>query len=148
MISGIEASTTDDLQAKSQKRRKPLLLKRKAITTSIFDSSKIKTDGRKGSTSGASTTAGLVFGQPLEKCLSNDNAFAVSIQKQKGSDDSGGGSLSRKSRSSITSLDNHLLSSTISSDGNYVNFCLFINTNNPANHNKNFHDCSLFFVVA
>lgn len=113
------------MQAKSQKRRKPLLLKRKAITTSIFDSSKIKTDGRKGSTSNASTTGGLVFGQPLEKCLSNDNAFAASIQKQKGSDDSGGGSLSRKSRSSITSLDNHLLSSTISSDGNYVNIhCL------------------------
>lgn len=123
--SKIEASTTDDMQAKSQKRRKPLLLKRKAITTSIFDSSKIKTDGRKSSTNNASTTSGLVFGQPLEKCLSNDNAFAASMQKQKGSDDSGGGSLSRKSRSSITSLDNHLLSSTISSDGNYVNiYCL------------------------
>lgn len=44
------------------------------------------------------------------------------MQKQKGSDDSGGGSnkLSRKSRSSITSLDNQIPGSTISSDGNYV----------------------------
>lgn len=98
------------------------MLKRKALTTSFFDSSKIKSDGRKGSAS--NTSGGLVFGQPLEKCLSNDNAFGTSI-KQKGSDDSGGGGggtkLSRKSRASITSLDNQLpISSAISSDGNYV----------------------------
>lgn len=64
-----------------------------------------------------------MFGQPLEKCLSNDHAFGGS-SKQKGSDDSGGGGgnkLSRKSRASITSLDNQLpISSAISSDGNYV----------------------------
>lgn len=98
------------------------MLKRKALTTSFFDSTKIKSDGRKGSTSNAS--GGLIFGQPLEKCLSNDNAFGAST-KQKGSDDSGGGGggnkLSRKSRCSITSLDNQLpISSAISSDGNYV----------------------------
>lgn len=115
-----EAATTDGLQQKSQKRRAPLLLKRKALTTSFFDSSKIKSDGRKGSTSNAS--GGLVFGQPLEKCLSNDNAFGSS-NKQKGSDDSGGGGghkLSRKSRCSITSLDAQIPGSAISSDGNYV----------------------------
>lgn len=116
-----EASATDSSLQKSQKRRAPLLLKRKALTTSFFDSSKIKSDGRKGS--GSTQTGGLVFGQPLEKCLSNDNAFGTSV-KQKGSDDSGGGGgmkLSRKSRASITSLDNQLpISSTISSDGNYV----------------------------
>lgn len=120
-----ETTATDASLQKSQKRRAPLLLKRKALTTSFFDSSKIKSDGRKGSAS--NTSGGLVFGQPLEKCLSNDNAFGTSI-KQKGSDDSGGGSgggggtkLSRKSRASITSLDNQLpISSAISSDGNYV----------------------------
>lgn len=116
----VETPTTDGLQTKSTKRRAPLLLKRKALTTSFFDSTKIKSDGRKGSTSNASS--GLVFGQPLEKCLSNDHAFGGS-SKQKGSDDSGGGGskLSRKSRASITSLDNQLpISSAISSDGNYV----------------------------
>lgn len=115
----IETTATDTSLQKSQKRRAPLLLKRKALTTSFFDSSKIKSDGRKGSTS--NTTGGLVFGQPLEKCLSNDNAFGTTI-KQKGSDDSGGGTkLSRKSRASITSLDTQLpISSAISSDGNYV----------------------------
>lgn len=125
----IDTAATDSLQPKSQKRRAPLLLKRKALTTGFFDSSKIKNDGRKGSTSNAS---GPIFGQPLEKCLSNDNAFGMS-QKQKGSDDSGGNGfshkLSRKSRSSITSLDNQLpLSSAISSDENYVNEIL-----SPAN---------------
>lgn len=95
------------------------------MTTGFFDSSKIKSDGRKGSTSNASGGGGLIFGQPLEKCLSNDNAFGMS-NKQKGSDDSGGNGLShklsRKSRSSITSLDAQLPnSSAISSDGNYVN---------------------------
>lgn len=116
----IDTTATDGLQSKSQKRRAPLLLKRKALTTSFFDSSKIKSDGRKGSTSNAS--GGLIFGQPLEKCLSNDNAFGAS-NKQKGSDDSGGGGhkLSRKSRCSITSLDAQLpVGSNISSDGNYV----------------------------
>lgn len=119
-----ETATDSSLQ-KSQKRRAPLLLKRKALTTSFFDSSKIKSDGRKGSTS--NTTSGLVFGQPLEKCLSNDNAFGTTI-KQKGSDDSGGGTkLSRKSRASITSLDTQLpISSAISSDGNYVRSILCI----------------------
>lgn len=113
------ASTTDGLQ--QPKKRRALLLKRKALTTSIFDSSKTKSDGRKGSTSNAS--GGLIFGQPLEKCISGDNPFGSTI-KQKGSDDSGGGSghkLSRKSRLSITSLDAQLpISSAISSDGNYV----------------------------
>ncbi|XP_055320949.1 uncharacterized protein LOC129577599 isoform X2 [Sitodiplosis mosellana] len=116
-----ETATTDGLQQKSQKRRAPLLLKRKALTTSFFDSSKIKSDGRKGSTNNA--TGGLIFGQPLEKCLSNDNAFGAS-SKQKGSDDSGGGhKLSRKSRCSITSLDAQLPGSAISSDGNYSGSC-------------------------
>lgn len=113
-----ETATTNSLQTKSPKRRAPLLLKRKSLTTSFFDSSKIKNDGRKGSTSG-----GLIFGQPLEKCLSNDNAFIAST-KQKGSDDSGGGGggpkFSRKSRCSITSLDAQLSGRAISSDGNYV----------------------------
>ncbi|XP_031640723.1 uncharacterized protein LOC116352342 isoform X2 [Contarinia nasturtii] len=118
-----ETTTTDGLQPKSQKRRAPLLLKRKALTTSFFDSSKIKSDGRKGSTSNAS--GGLIFGQPLEKCLSNDNAFAASTTttKQKGSDDSGGHKFSRKSRCSITSLDAALPGSAISSDGNYSGSC-------------------------
>lgn len=117
-----ETSATDGLQQKSQKRRAPLLLKRKALTTSFFDSNKLKSDGRKGSTSNQG--GGLIFGQPLEKCLSNDNAFTS--HKFKGSDDSGGVNrkLSRKSRSSITSLDNQSLQigSNISSDGNYVSF--------------------------
>lgn len=120
-MTNAETTTTDGLQTKSQKRRAPLLLKRKALTTSFFDSSKIKSDGRKGSTSNAS--GGLIFGQPLEKCLSNDNAFAASSTstKQKGSDDSGGHKFSRKSRCSITSLDAATLpGSAISSDGNYV----------------------------
>lgn len=122
-----ETATTDGLQPKIQKRRAPLLLKRKALTTSFFDSSKIKSDGRKGSTSNAS--GGLIFGQPLEKCLSNDNAFGAS-NKQKGSDDSGGGGhkLSRKSRCSITSLDAQLPGSAISSDGNYVSILMPIQT--------------------
>lgn len=119
----IEATATDGLQQKSQKRRAPLLLKRKALTTGFFDSSKIKSDGRKGSASNqGGSGCGLIFGQPLEKCLSNDNTFVS--HKFKGNEDSGGGNhkLSRKSRSSITSLDNQLpISSTISSDGNYVN---------------------------
>lgn len=108
------------MQPQKTQKRRALLLKRKALTTSFFDSSKIKSDGRKGSTSNASI--GAIFGQPLEKCLSNDNAFGATT-KQKGSDDSGGSGhkLSRKSRLSITSLDNQLPSSSaISSDGNYV----------------------------
>lgn len=111
------------MQPQKTQKRRALLLKRKALTTSFFDSSKIKSDGRKGSTSNASI--GAIFGQPLEKCLSNDNAFGATT-KQKGNDDSGGSGgsghkLSRKSRLSITSLDNQLPSSSaISSDGNYV----------------------------
>lgn len=124
-IDETDSAASDGLQPKATKRRAPLLLKRKALTTGFFDSSKIKSDGRKGSTSNASG-GGLIFGQPLEKCLSNDNAFGMTT-KQKGSDDSGGNGLShklsRKSRSSITSLDNNQLpisSAISSSDGNYV----------------------------
>lgn len=116
----LDASGTDALQAKSQKRRAPLLLKRKALTTGFFDSNKIKSDGRKGSTSGSTHSGGgLIFGQPLEKCLSNDNAMS-SLLKGKAADDSA--KFSRNSRSSITSLDAQLpVGSGLSSDGTYVN---------------------------
>lgn len=75
----------------------------------------MKSDGRKGSTSG--TTGGLIFGQPLEKCLSNDNA--MNALKTRAADEQP--KHNRNSRSSITSLDVHLpISSGISSDGIYV----------------------------
>lgn len=116
----IDASGNDALQTKSQKRRAPLLLKRKALTTGFFDSSKIKSDGRKGSASGSTHSGGggLIFGQPLEKCLSNDNAMSC-LMKSKTADDSV--KFSRNSRSSITSLDAQLpVGSGMSSDGTYV----------------------------
>lgn len=111
-----DTSGSDALQTKSTKRRAPLLLKRKALTTGFFDSSKLKSDGRKGSTSGGG--GGLIFGQPLEKCLSNENAMS-SLFKGKCADDNV--KFSRNSRSSITSLDAQLpVGSGISSDGTYV----------------------------
>lgn len=120
LLKFIDVSGNDALQTKSQKRRAPLLLKRKALTTGFFDSSKIKSDGRKGSTSGSTHSGGgLIFGQPLEKCLSNDNAMS-NLMKGKPADDNA--KFSRNSRSSITSLDAHLpVGSGLSSDGTYVN---------------------------
>lgn len=88
----LDSDSVETAKAKPQKRRAPLLLKRKALTTGFFDSSKIKSDGNK-----ASNTSGLVFGQPLEKCLSND--ISKLTAKQGGNDRSG-----RSSRSSISSL--------------------------------------------
>lgn len=81
----------DAAKAKPQKRRAPLLLKRKALTTGFFDSSKIKNDGKVNS-------GGLIFGQPLEKCLSND------ISKLATKHQTGGNKSGRSSRSSISSL--------------------------------------------
>lgn len=95
MISSLNLdSNVDDVaKSKPQKRRAPLLLKRKALTTGFFDSSKIKNDGKVNSGSG-----GLIFGQPLEKCLSND------ISKLATKNQSGGNKSGRSSRSSISSL--------------------------------------------
>ncbi|KAK4290133.1 hypothetical protein Pmani_036952 [Petrolisthes manimaculis] len=47
-----------------QKKRRPYLLKRKALTTGFFDSK--KDEGKEGS------EGGLVFGLPLTKCLENE----------------------------------------------------------------------------
>lgn len=92
------------------------MLKRKALTTSFFDSSKVKSDGRKGSTG---TAGGLIFGQPLEKCLSNDNA--MNALKARAADENS--KLSRTARNSITSLDASIpLTGSGMSSGAYVSF--------------------------
>ncbi|CAL4123085.1 unnamed protein product, partial [Meganyctiphanes norvegica] len=50
----------------AQKKRRPYLLKRKALSTGFFDSKK---DENKGGSGG---TTGMVFGLPLNKCLENE----------------------------------------------------------------------------
>lgn len=77
------------------------MLKRKALTTGFFDSRKIKHDGRKGVSCGG----GLVFGQPLEKCLSNDFRTLSTKQLQSGS-----GKADGRTRSSLTSLKDKKIS--------------------------------------
>ncbi|XP_063911660.1 rho GTPase-activating protein 6-like isoform X3 [Zophobas morio] len=53
--------------AANKPKRRPYLLKRKALTTSIFD-----TNRKEGDKEGNSTTGGLVFGIPLTQCVEND----------------------------------------------------------------------------
>ncbi|KAJ6634138.1 Rho GTPase-activating protein 6, partial [Pseudolycoriella hygida] len=59
------SETSNKANSKPQKRRAPLLSKRKALTTSFFDSSKSKDSSR-------SRQSGLVFGLTLEQCIEND----------------------------------------------------------------------------
>ncbi|XP_044748073.1 uncharacterized protein LOC123309170 [Coccinella septempunctata] len=83
------------------KKRRPHLLKRKAITTSIFDSS--RKDGDKD----GSAPSGLVFGIPLTQCVENDriSRAAAGTTRYKGCDAGEGGRLGRRgSRASFSSL--------------------------------------------
>ncbi|KAJ3631337.1 hypothetical protein MTP99_012470 [Tenebrio molitor] len=53
--------------AVNKPKRRPYLLKRKALTTSIFDTNRKDTTDKDGN-----TTGGLVFGIPLTQCVEND----------------------------------------------------------------------------
>uniref|UniRef100_A0AAR5QGE6 Uncharacterized protein n=1 Tax=Dendroctonus ponderosae TaxID=77166 RepID=A0AAR5QGE6_DENPD len=57
---------TENIGAIPTKKRRPYLLKRKALTTGIFDS------GRKDVEKDGNSSANLVFGIPLTQCVEND----------------------------------------------------------------------------
>ncbi|CAD7093970.1 unnamed protein product [Hermetia illucens] len=91
---GVNVTVPGDISSstssKSQKRR-PLLIKRKALTTSIFDTGKKDENKVNG--------GGLVFGVSIEKCVDNDR-----LHKNGGVSGGGGGGSDRGSRNSIISL--------------------------------------------
>ncbi|VEN64394.1 unnamed protein product [Callosobruchus maculatus] len=62
----IPSETCSNLSAKP--KRKPYMLKRRALTTSIFDSSRKDDEKDKD----AASQGGLVFGIPLTQCVEND----------------------------------------------------------------------------
>ncbi|KAL7048197.1 hypothetical protein ACKWTF_003260 [Chironomus riparius] len=83
---GVTLTPQESSNQSSQKphKRRVLLLKRKAVTTGIFDSSKGKDD--------YSNKGGLVFNIPLEQCIENDHNRTKEKKE------------SRSSRSSLSSL--------------------------------------------
>ncbi|KAG4076822.1 hypothetical protein HA402_009168 [Bradysia odoriphaga] len=85
------SETANKVNSKPQKRRTQLLMKRKALTTSFFDSSKSKDSSR-------TRQSGLVFGLTLEKCIDNDQT----CNKSPSTDASQ--TQGRVSRNSISSL--------------------------------------------
>lgn len=91
-----ESSATAPVQ---KPKRKPYLLKRKAITTGFFDTNR-KDEKDKGSRSGdsGSSSGGLVFGIPLSQCVENEKS-RLSLRP-----DSEDAELRRKSRGSFSSL--------------------------------------------
>ncbi|XP_030761287.1 uncharacterized protein LOC115886333 isoform X2 [Sitophilus oryzae] len=97
---------TETIGSVPTKKRRPYLLKRKAITTSIFDSSR-KESEKDGSTP---TGGGLVFGIPLTQCVENDRlsraAFRTSRTDYVSSpeENTGRGMARHGSRSSFSSL--------------------------------------------
>ncbi|XP_017768405.1 PREDICTED: uncharacterized protein LOC108556706 [Nicrophorus vespilloides] len=68
---GVTVKVPSDNVVVVPKKRRPYLLKRKALTTGIFDTSRKDADKDKGAGSG------LVFGIPLSQCIDNDRVRAV-----------------------------------------------------------------------
>ncbi|ERL92845.1 hypothetical protein D910_10152, partial [Dendroctonus ponderosae] len=68
---------TENIGAIPTKKRRPYLLKRKALTTGIFDSGrkdveKVETQINEADVSDGNSSANLVFGIPLTQCVEND----------------------------------------------------------------------------
>nr|XP_023030113.1 uncharacterized protein LOC111518025 [Leptinotarsa decemlineata] len=60
--------------AVAKPKRRPYLLKRKALTTGIFDTNRKEADKEKD---GSNATGGLVFGIPLTQCVENDRLSRI-----------------------------------------------------------------------
>jgi hypothetical protein len=93
-FTGDTQTATGTVQPKPQKRR-ALLLKRKALTTSLFDS---------GKTKDPDLLSGLVFGITVEQCIENDTQR---LNKTGGGTTGDRHNSSRSARSSLSSLIDH-----------------------------------------
>lgn len=93
---------TENIGAVPTKKRRPYLLKRKALTTSIFDSSRKDSDK-----DGSNANGGLVFGIPLTQCIENDRLSRTAFRSRSDfvSSPEEGSSMARHgSRTSFSSL--------------------------------------------
>ncbi|KAF7284838.1 hypothetical protein GWI33_021481 [Rhynchophorus ferrugineus] len=93
---------TENIGVVPTKKRRPYLLKRKAITTSIFDGSRKESDKE-----GSSPGGGLVFGIPMVQCVENDRLNRAAFRTRPeyvGSPDENRGMIRHGSRASFSSL--------------------------------------------